>query len=103
MQIKPAALTQLLPFCIMLYLLFITGESYCQDLSLNVQKAPLTTIVESLRRQTGVDSLYKNTAVKHFRPVTVHLKNKTLPEILDSCFKDQYVTYRIVNKTVLIV
>jgi TonB-linked SusC/RagA family outer membrane protein len=103
MRIKPAALTQLLPFCTMLYLLFITGESYSQDLSLNVKKAPLPTIVESLRRQTGVDFLYKNTAVKHFRPVTVHLENKTLPEILDSCFKDQYVTYRIVNKTVLIV
>lgn len=87
---------------IIVALVQVRAETFAQNLSLNVQNATLSTVITTLREQTSVDFLYKNSDVKDFKPVTVDLKNKSLPEILDVCFKNQNVTYKIENKTVLI-
>jgi len=89
-------------FLMIISFLQIKAESYGQLVSLNVKKASLNEIVAKLREQADVDFLYNNITVKDFKPVTIKIKDQDLLKVLDDCFKDQPLTYKLVNKVVLI-
>lgn len=89
-------------FLMIITFLQLKAESFGQNVTLNVKKAPLNEIVSQLRKQVNIDFLYNNGAVKDFKRVTVDIKNQDLRNVLNACFKDQPFTYKFVNKTVLI-
>ncbi|GAA4791047.1 TonB-dependent receptor [Olivibacter ginsenosidimutans] len=90
-----------------LLLLFISivqlsAEALAQQISLKLQNASLAEVVARIKTQTDLDFLYNNSTTEDFIPVTLDVKNERLETVLDLCFRNQPLTYRINKHTVLI-
>jgi len=68
--------------------------------TLSEKDASLEKVFQDIQRQTGYEFVYNRRWVQEFKKVTVDVKNASLNQVLDLCFKDQPFTYEIVNKIV---
>lgn len=60
-------------------------------------------VFEAIRKQTGYMFLYNSEAVAKAKPVSVHVKNEELEEVLKICVKGQGFEYTIKQKTIFII
>lgn len=79
-----------------------SGKGLGQSVTLTVKGASLEKVFGEIRKQTGVYFFYDLEDVKKAKTVTVTVKNAGLEEILALCFKDQPLSYAIVNNTVVV-
>lgn len=77
-----------------------TGKA--QKVSLTLRDAPLEKALKEIKRQTGLDLLYTVDVLQHARPVTIELRNADLRQALDQCFKEQPLTYTIVENVIVV-
>jgi TonB-linked SusC/RagA family outer membrane protein len=75
---------------------------FAQKISLSVKNASLTEVITQIRKQTKIDILYNSGTVENLKPITLDLKNEDLKVVLDRCFKNQPLTYQIINNSILI-
>jgi TonB-linked SusC/RagA family outer membrane protein len=80
----------------------VSAKGDAQQISLSEINAPLKKVFDEVRQQTGFLFFYDAKELKNSRPVSILVKNASLLEILDLCFKDQPLTYTIVNRTVVV-
>ena len=87
----------LLTFC-----LGAIARGKAQEVTLSETNAPLKRLFEEMRKQTGYYFFYDLKEIKQSRPVTISVNHAGLQEVLELCFKDQPLTFTIVNKTVVV-
>jgi len=87
----------ILSFCMQ-----VSATAFSQKVSLNARNARLENIFNQIRQQTGYNFLYKNEVLETARPVTVSVRSRHLPEVLNELFRDQGLTYDILDKTILV-
>lgn len=80
----------------------VRAASFGQSVTLNIKNAPLSEIIEEIRTQTGYDFFYNRELIKKARPVTIDVTNASIQEVLELCFSDQPLDYKIDNKVVMI-
>ncbi|SMC38220.1 TonB-linked outer membrane protein, SusC/RagA family [Pedobacter africanus] len=83
------------------FLIQVSAASRAQ-VTLIEKNARLKTIMESLKKQTGMDVFYNDFNIGRANPVTLNLRNVSLEEALEACFKGQPLTYTIENRTIII-
>jgi len=83
-------------------LLQAKASIFAQKINLSVKDASLTEVITKIRMQTQIDILYNNSAVSGMKPITLEAKNEDLKVVLNKCFKDQPLTYKMVGNTILI-
>ncbi|QNL51752.1 TonB-dependent receptor [Olivibacter sp. SDN3] len=91
--------------CVMLFfatILQAKATVFAQNASIKVKNASIKTVIKTLREQTGYDFLYATEDLERSKPVSLDFYDVSLREILDACFKEQPLTYRIDHTTVLI-
>ncbi len=88
-------------FCCVAMLLLSTTTNG-QAITLSQKNAPLITVFKEIEKQSGYYFVYRDEWMKDTKPVTITLKNATLKEALDACFKSQPVTYSIVEKVIVV-
>ncbi len=59
-------------------------------------------VIAQIRKQTKIDILYNNGSISNVKPITIDVKNEELKIVLDKCFKDQPLTYQMVDNSILI-
>lgn len=82
--------------------LYATGYSQDSRLTLNLKKVKLSEVFDVIQQQTDYQFLYNDEAVAKAPPVSVYVENATVPQILDICFKNYPLSYRIENRTVVV-
>ena len=82
-------------------ILQVSASGYAQ-ITLRETNAPLEQIIQKIRKQAGYDLFYNSGMLKRARPVTISVKNASVQEVLELCFKDQPLTYRIEEKTIIV-
>ncbi|HWK06784.1 MAG TPA: TonB-dependent receptor [Puia sp.] len=87
----------LLVFC-----LEATASVNSQTITYSAKNAPLEKVLSVIRKQSGYVFFYTYSSLKEAIPVSINVKNAGLQEVLDICFKDQPLTYRIVDKTIVV-
>jgi TonB-dependent starch-binding outer membrane protein SusC len=75
-------------------------RAYAQNITISVKNANLESVFKEIRRQTGYNFIYNYDWLQHTRRVTINLKNASINQVLDSCFRGQNFIYEIVDKTV---
>ncbi|GAA4807112.1 TonB-dependent receptor [Olivibacter ginsenosidimutans] len=98
------------PLWVMKYTVFLTMIFYfqveaavrAQNASLSVENLSLKSVFRILKKQTGYDFLYATDDLNSATPVTIHIHNRPLREILDQCLATQPLTYTMDKATVLI-
>lgn len=80
----------------------INASTTAQTVTLFLKKAPLRSVMELVKKQTGYGIIYVNNAGKKASPVAVSFKNMPLPAALEQIMKEQKLSYQIVEKNIII-
>lgn len=80
----------------------VSARSYSQKVSLKDNNISLQRVFEEIRNQTGYHFLYADEVLSRSKNVSVNIKNASIEEVLDLCFKDQQLTYSISEKTIIV-
>ncbi|RYD91395.1 MAG: SusC/RagA family TonB-linked outer membrane protein, partial [Sphingobacteriales bacterium] len=88
-------------------LLFITlmqvsASSFAQTITLSEKKASLQSVLKKIQRQSGYDLVYTVPSLANARPVTLQVKEASLKDVLDRCFADQPLEYRIEKQIIVV-
>jgi len=73
-----------------------------QTITLSETNASLEKIFHEIKRQTGYTFLATKEQLKKGKPVTIHVSNSSLENALQLCFKDQPLSYKIINTTIAV-
>jgi len=82
--------------------LYATGYSQEAKLSFVLKDVKLSQVFTIIQQQTDYQFLYNDEDVQRAPLVSIAVRQATVPEILRTCFKDYPLSYRIVNKTVVV-
>lgn len=83
-------------------LLQVSAHTFGQKVNLTVKKAPLESVFETIKTQTGFHFVYTEGMIRKANPVSVKLRSTNLKEALGSIFNDQPLDFTIVNNTIVI-
>ncbi|OQP52632.1 hypothetical protein A4H97_25260 [Niastella yeongjuensis] len=80
----------------------VSAATYGQKITLSKQNARLVSIFKEIQNQSGYDFVYSNRLIKLAHQVTIHVKEATLQEVLETCFNNQPFFYTVTDKTIVI-
>lgn len=78
------------------------GEGYGQKITLSQKNISLAKVFNEIRDQSGYLFLYNNKQLKNGKRVTIEVKNASIDEVLKQSFKDQLLTYAIIDRTIVV-
>lgn len=73
-----------------------------QTITISLKNAPLDKVFNEIQKQTNYTFVYKWEVLQKTKPVDVQVKQASLKEVLDICFRDQPVTYDFVDNIVIV-
>lgn len=79
-----------------------SASGFGQMVTISGNNVSLEKAFRLIKKQTGYSFLYTESQLQYFSPVTIHLKNAPLENVLQACFKNQPFTYAIVDKTIIV-
>jgi TonB-linked SusC/RagA family outer membrane protein len=88
----------------MLLLVFMYADASAQDekLTLSLKNVPLKTVFTKIKEQAGYNFVFNDRLMKETKNVSIQVKDATVKSVLESCFKDQPITYSVIDKTIVV-
>ncbi|MBE9598562.1 SusC/RagA family TonB-linked outer membrane protein [Pedobacter sp. MC2016-24] len=80
----------------------VSASSFGQRITLNAKNVPLEKVLKDIRMQSGYDFLFSEALINSSKPISIAVKNASIEEVLEKCFDDQPIVYKVENKTVLL-
>ncbi|MEQ7801490.1 TonB-dependent receptor [Pedobacter sp. ASV1-7] len=71
-----------------------------QKVNVNIKNANLIDVFSILRKQTGYDFVYKLEDLKNAKTISVYAKDESIQSVLEKCFQNQPLIYKINATTV---
>ena len=81
----------------------LSAKGITQTVTISVKDAPLFTVLKAIQKQTDFTFIISNRQLQKAKPVSISATNMPLQQVLDLCFKDQPLTYRIIDKVISII
>src|SRR5665647_1183963 len=78
------------------------AKVFSQRLSLYQKNATLEKVFKEITRQTGYTFVYTRSLLKKSKNISINVQNAPIERSLDICFKEQPLTYTILNTMVII-
>src|SRR5574344_578784 len=89
-------------FCVFLQLSAVNSVAQRTRTSVNVTNATIGTVLNKIERNSDYVFLYSDKTVNTNRVVTVRTKSKDIRRILDEVFEGTNISYKIVNKQIIL-
>jgi len=80
----------------------VSATTLAQKVTLSATNAPLSTIFNQVKKQTGYDFAFTGKVLEQAKPVTIHVKNEELKDVLQKIFDGQPLDYTIEDKSVTV-
>jgi TonB-dependent starch-binding outer membrane protein SusC len=80
----------------------VSARGYSQSITLSLKNAPLEKVFQEVQKQTRYSFIYTRELLEHANGVNLEVKDASLEQVLERCFKDQPLTYTI-DKNFIIV
>lgn len=93
---------KLFTFLLLIICISTHGNGFSQQVSLSQTNAGLEKIFKEIHKQTGYTFVYTRSLLKKSRNISINIQNASIEKSLDICFKDQPLTYTILNTMVVI-
>lgn len=77
-------------------------KAQTQRISLEMNNEPLVKILSEIEHLTNYSFVFKMEDVEKVAPITIHAKNKTVKEILDSCLLNSGLSFLLENNLIII-
>jgi TonB-linked SusC/RagA family outer membrane protein len=89
------------------FLIFIccmqaSANGFAQRVTLNEKNVPLEKVFLKLKKQTGYVFWFEDKTLQGAKKVSISIKDATIDEALEACFKDQQLSYEMIGKTIVI-
>jgi len=81
----------------------LSAKGITQTVTISVKNAPLVTVLKVIQKQTDFTFIISNRQLQKAKPVSISATNMPLQQVLDLCFKDQPLTYKIIDKVISII
>src|SRR5262245_54716219 len=94
---KTLLVMKLTTFILLVGCLQVSATGHSQNVTLNMKNAPLQKVFKEINRQTGFQFFIKDELLKHSGKVNIEVKDVSLAEVLNLCFKDLPITYLLVD------
>ncbi|MEC5145682.1 SusC/RagA family TonB-linked outer membrane protein [Chitinophaga sp. 212800010-3] len=90
-------------FMLLLFIsLMMSVQAIAQGITLDVKRQPLPVILDAISKQTGLRVFYNESMLKDAKPLSLSVKNAPLETVLDRCLKDLPLTYKVVDKVIVL-
>lgn len=83
--------------------LLLSVPTLAQQITFSKRNATISDIRKVLEKQAGYTIFNTNSISTQLKPVTIHITNGTVEELLDEYFKYQTCTYTIIEKTITVI
>lgn len=93
---------KLIPIICLAFCLQVSTGGDAQTVSLSEKNGSLKKVFGKLQKQTGYTFLYSLELLAHAKKITVTLRHVSLQQALDTCFKDQPFTYKLLGRMIVI-
>src|SRR5690625_4519788 len=80
----------------------ISARSIAQTVTISRNNISLEKLFRDIHKQTGYNFLSTKEQLSDSRKVDINLKNVSLEDVLEHAFKNQPLTYKILNKTIVV-
>ncbi|MGN6416985.1 MAG: SusC/RagA family TonB-linked outer membrane protein [Pseudobacter sp.] len=80
----------------------VSASGIAQKVSINRENASLKKVFTDIKKQTGYLFFYNSRLLDNAMPVTLSVNDAEMKDVLELCFKDQPLTFKIVNRTIVI-
>ena len=80
----------------------VSAAGYSQTVTLTERDVPVEKVFQDIRAQTGYDFFYNLKTLEGAGKVTLNVRNASIAEALDACFRGLPLTYTITDKIVVI-
>ncbi|WP_349318268.1 TonB-dependent receptor [Chitinophaga sp. MM2321] len=80
----------------------VSATAFSQQITMKLEQASLKKVFAEIKRQTGYDVLFSTELLEKASPVTIHVKDASIQEVLATVLNKQPLTYRIENRLILI-
>lgn len=87
---------------ILLLCLHAYARTYSQEITLSLNNAKLETVFKEIQKQTDYKFVYTKEQLEGSAKITIKVKDESLEQVLNLCFKDQPLTYTIAERHVII-
>lgn len=81
---------------------FLCTMAQAQRVTLSEHNASLKKVFRDIKEQTGYVFFYNSSLLSQAHPVTIEVKDEELRVVLEQCFRDQPLSWNIVNKTIVV-
>ena len=85
-------------FCILLACLQVSAGGHAQTVTISLKEAPVEKVFREIKKQTGYFFLYNNEVLTRVGKVDIQVKNSTVEQALDICFKNKEVSFKIFSR-----
>jgi len=82
--------------------ILLTSAAISFTITLSVRNETLEGVFKKIQRQTGWCFLYTQEALSRSKRLSVEFSNTPLEDALRTCFKDQPLTYAIVDDVIVV-
>jgi TonB-dependent starch-binding outer membrane protein SusC len=81
----------------------VSARGYSQKLiTLDEKNGDLAKVLEKIRQQTNMVIWYRGDLLQRTKPVTIRVKNEPVQKVFEILFKDQPLTYSIIENAIVI-
>jgi TonB-linked SusC/RagA family outer membrane protein len=83
-------------------LVTVSAKTFSQGINIHQNQIPLDKVLKLIKKQSGYSYLLEDDVVSRSIKLDVDVDHASVEETLNRCFKDQPLTYKIFEKTILI-
>ena len=99
---KPIRIMKLTIVLLIATCLQVSAKGYSQKVTLKENNIPIQKVFEKIREQTGYQFFYADEVLVAAKNVTLDIKNGSIEEVLDYCFRNQQLSYIISDNTIIV-
>src|ERR1700730_4474007 len=80
----------------------VSAGGYAQRITLQLKNASLETVFKEIEKQTPYNFAYTDDEIKKARTIDLNIRDGSIEQVLDLCFKDQPLGYSIIQNTIVV-
>lgn len=102
MPLKMLLIMKLTAFFLLTICLHVSAEGLSQKISLDEKNVSLSRIFRLIQDKSGLSVIYDNNIIKQTTPISIHVQQVSVEEVLDLVLHDQPVSYEIADRIIFI-
>ena len=93
---------KLTAFILLTVCIQVSAKSFSQKVTLSAKDVPLENVIANIKKQTGYSFFYNVDWLQKAKTVTIEVKDMPIEDALNIVFKDQPLTYKVINNTIVL-